>query len=73
MPASTVTKSPSALSREISASASRIMAATCPWRRSAMLLYSALLIAMNRLPGRPLPETSPIRKKRRSASSMKKS
>ena len=38
-----------------------------------MLLHSDLLIAMKRLPGNPLPETSPMRRKIRSASSLKKS
>ena len=38
-----------------------------------MLLHSDLLIAMKRLPGNPLPDTSPTRRKIRSASSLKKS
>ena len=73
MPAQTVTKRLSALSREISWSASRITDPTSPGSRSAMLLHSDLLIAMKRLPGNPLPDTSPTRKKSRSASSLKKS
>src|SRR5712691_1472792 len=72
-PASAVTKSDSGLSRLISAFAWLKISAGSRAPRRAMLLSRDFDSAMKRLAARPLPETSPTRKKRWCGSSMKQS
>ena len=74
MAAKTVTKSISVLSRETSALAAVIRSPmSAGGARIIRPLNSALLTAMKIDADRPLPATSPISRKRRRSSSMKKS